>query len=54
LGYPPTVVAAATATRNLPDGKGGTVNAAALQAVSLAALADRTATVVATEKNILE
>jgi nicotinamidase-related amidase len=52
LGYLPTVVAAATATRNLPDGKGGIVTAAELQAASLAALADRTATVVAMEKNI--
>ena len=37
LGYAPTVVAAATATRSLP-GVGGAVSAAALQAASLAAL----------------
>jgi nicotinamidase-related amidase len=39
LGYAPTVVAAATATRDLP-GPGGTVQAAALQAASLAAIGD--------------
>ena len=39
LGYAPTVVAAATATRDLP-GPPGTVSAAALQAASLAAIAD--------------
>lgn len=38
LGYAPTVVAAATATRSLP-GAGG-VGAAALQAASLAAIDD--------------
>jgi nicotinamidase-related amidase len=39
LGYAPTVVAAATATRDLP-GPAGTVSAPALQAASLAAIAD--------------
>jgi nicotinamidase-related amidase len=39
LGHAPTVVAAATATRDLP-GPGGTVQAAALQAASLAAIGD--------------
>jgi nicotinamidase-related amidase len=39
LGYAPTVVAAATATRALP-GSTGTVEAEALQAASLAAVAD--------------
>jgi nicotinamidase-related amidase len=39
LGYAPTVVAAATATRDLP-GPAGTVFAAALQAASLAAIGD--------------
>jgi nicotinamidase-related amidase len=39
LGYAPTVVAAATATRDLP-GLSGTVSAAALQAASLAAIGD--------------
>lgn len=39
LGYRPTVVAAATATRDLP-GPDGPLPAAAVQAVSLAAIAD--------------
>lgn len=39
LGYAPTVVAAATATRALP-GPGGDVPAATMQAASLAAVAD--------------
>lgn len=43
LGYEVAVVAAATATRDLPDGNGGVISAAALQAASLAALADRNA-----------
>jgi nicotinamidase-related amidase len=46
LGYAPTIVAAATATRDLPDGRGGIISAAVLQSSSLAALADRTAWVV--------
>lgn len=54
LGYVPTIVAAATATRDLPDGKGGLVTASALQAVSLAELADRTARIVQKEKEIQE
>lgn len=54
LGYAVTVVGNATATRDLPDGKGGAIPAAALQAVTLAGLADRTATVVATERDIAE
>lgn len=52
LGYQTTVVAAATATRDLPDGHGGTLAAAAVQAASLAALADRTAKVVWNEEDI--
>ena len=48
LGYGVTIAAATTATRDLPDGKGGIIPAAALQNASLAALADRTAVVVAT------
>ncbi|TGD84013.1 cysteine hydrolase [Mycolicibacterium sp. CH28] len=48
LGYAPTVVAAATATRALPGTDGvSTVPAAALQVASLAALADLFAVVVA-------
>jgi len=39
LGYAPTVIASATATRSLP-GPTGVVDAAALQAASLAAIAD--------------
>ena len=40
LGYAPTVVAGATATRNLPGTDGRVVEAAALQAASLASIAD--------------
>jgi nicotinamidase-related amidase len=40
LGHAPTVVAAATATRDLPGTDGGVVGAAALQAASLASIAD--------------
>lgn len=40
LGFRPTVVAAATATRALPGPDGSVVPAAGLQAASLAALAD--------------
>jgi nicotinamidase-related amidase len=54
LGYVPTIVAAATATRDLPDGKGDIVSAAAVQAASLAALGDRTAWVVQAGRDIQE
>lgn len=40
LGFSPTVVAAATATRDLPAADGSVVKAEALQAASLAALGD--------------
>ena len=40
LGYAPTVVAAATATRTLPGVGGGDVPAADMQSASLAAVAD--------------
>jgi len=53
-GYMPTVVAAATATRGLPNGKGGFISASLLQSASLAALADRNAVVVQTEREIQE
>jgi len=46
-GYACTVVAGACATRDLPDGVGGVVEAAALQRAELAALADRFAVVAA-------
>lgn len=54
LGYAPTIVAAATATRDLPDGRGGAISAAALQAASLAALADRTARIVERAEDLRE
>ena len=46
LGYAPTVVAAATATRSLPGPDGADGPAAALQSASLAALSDLFAIVV--------
>lgn len=46
LGYAPTVVSSATATRPLPGVRGETVSAAALQSASLAALNDLFAVVV--------
>jgi nicotinamidase-related amidase len=46
LGYTPSVVAGATATRDLPGADGTAVSAAALQSASLAALADLFAVVV--------
>jgi len=45
-GYRPTVISTATATRNLPDGTGGIIDAATLHRIALAELADRFATVV--------
>lgn len=47
LGFRATVIAAATATRDLPDGKGGVVKAAELQRVALVELADRFAFIAA-------
>lgn len=52
LGLKPTVVAAATATRDLPGADGAVVTAAALQTASLAALADLFAVVAARESDI--
>ena len=46
LGYSAAVVAGATATRSLPGADGEPVSAAALQAASLAAVADLFAVVV--------
>jgi len=45
LGFAGTVVAAACATRDLPDGAGGVVAAADLHRAELAALSDRFATI---------
>jgi len=53
-GYKTTVVAKATATRDLPDIKGGVIKAKTIQNASLAALADRFAVVVQGEKDIPE
>jgi|WetSurMetagenome_2_1015567.scaffolds.fasta_scaffold00195_14 nicotinamidase-related amidase len=53
-GYRTTVVAKATATRDLPDTKGGIIKAKTIQSASLAALADRFAVVVQSEKDIPE
>lgn len=46
LGYGVTVVENTTATRDLPDGKGGTIAAADLHAASLRGLADLVAIIV--------
>jgi len=51
-GYAVTVVENATATRDLPDGSGGTVKAADVQKVSLAGLADLVAIVVDDQEKI--
>ncbi|MDD5057710.1 MAG: cysteine hydrolase family protein [Sideroxydans sp.] len=54
LGYEVAVVAAATATRDLPDGNGGVLPAVALQAASLAALADHNAKLVQRGNDVTE
>lgn len=54
LGYHSTIVANATATRDLPDGKGGAIPAATIQAASLAALSDRFAVIVQGQADIHE
>ncbi len=51
-GYRPTVVAAGTATRSIPDPTGGDVPAAALHTASLAALSDIFAIVVPNETKV--
>ena len=51
-GYRCTVIAAACATRDLPDGRGGIVPAALVHRANLAALADRFARVVETVDEI--
>jgi nicotinamidase-related amidase len=52
-GYHCTVVAAACATRPIPDGLGGTVAAAELHRAALAALNDRFAVIVAHQSDLL-
>ncbi|GJD94079.1 cysteine hydrolase family protein [Methylobacterium iners] len=52
LGYRPTVVASATATRALPGPDGSAVSAASVQAASLAGLADLIAVVARTPDDI--
>jgi nicotinamidase-related amidase len=52
LGHHPAVVASTTATRALPGADGSTVSAAALQAASLAAVADLFGIVVAKPADI--
>jgi nicotinamidase-related amidase len=52
LGYAPTVVASATATRSLPGPDGQAVPAAAIQSASLAGMADLFAVVVPDTGNI--
>lgn len=54
LGFHPTVVAAATATRDLPGAGDDVVTAPAVQAASLAALRDLFAVVVPTSADIAE
>jgi nicotinamidase-related amidase len=54
LGYAPTVVAGATATRDLPGVDGRVVEAAALQAASLASIADLFGVVVADVQSVPE
>jgi nicotinamidase-related amidase len=52
LGYRSTVVAAATATRDLPDSHGGLIDAATLQRVTLVGLTDTLASVVNNQNEI--
>lgn len=52
LGFRPTVVASATATRDLPAPDGSIVPASQLQAASLAALADLFAVVAQKQTDI--
>ena len=48
LGYRTTIIADACATRDLPDGLGGTLAASVVHRVALVELADRFSTVIAT------
>jgi nicotinamidase-related amidase len=54
LGFHPTVVAAATATRDLPGAGDDIITAEAIQVASLAALRDLFAVVVPTSQHIME
>jgi nicotinamidase-related amidase len=53
-GFQPTVVAAATATRDLPGSDEAVVAAPSIQAASLAALSDLFAVVVRTSEQIVD
>ena len=53
-GYGCTVVAPATATRDLPDGRGGTLAAAAVQAACLVGLSDTMANIAWNAADIIE
>jgi nicotinamidase-related amidase len=52
LGFRPTIVASTTATRDLPGADGSVVSASALQAASLAAVADLFAVIAPRESDI--
>jgi nicotinamidase-related amidase len=52
LGYRTTIVAAASATRDLPDGLGGVVPAATVHKVALVELSDRFAVIAPTPEDI--
>lgn len=54
LGYACTIVAPATATRDLPDGRGGTLAAATVQAACLVGLSDTMAKIVWNAAEITE
>ncbi len=52
-GYPCTIVAELTTTRDLPDGNGGVIGAETVKAVNLASLADRFAIIVEEGKDLV-
>jgi nicotinamidase-related amidase len=54
LGYRSTIVASATASRELPDGRGGSIPAATVQAACLAGLADTIARIVEGDDDIAD
>jgi nicotinamidase-related amidase len=53
-GYACTILAPACATRDLPDGQGGAIEAAEIHRVELAALSDRFAMIATNLKQITE